>query len=191
MVPLAGRPLICYPLAAILKAGLRPLVVAKPGTELPDAGAAGTAIQVVRERPADSHPLHGVVAALQAAAGRPVVVVACDMPLVNARLLRWLADLPGTAVPLAGGSLHPLLARYEPSAIAPLSAAARLGRPARAAVQELEPRLLAEADLAPFGDPGQLLLNVNDRRDLARAAALLTSGDAALSPRSPRVPPAG
>jgi molybdopterin-guanine dinucleotide biosynthesis protein A len=168
MVELAGRPLISYPLRAIVEAGLEPLVVAKAATELPELD-----VQLVREEPRGSHPLHGIVAALQAARGRPAVIVACDMPLVTAKLLAWLGDIPGTAVPLVGDALQPLLARYEAAAAPVLAVAAREGRSVRAAVLELKPRLIGESQLAPFGKAERLLFNVNDRRDLARANALL------------------
>ena len=52
------------------------------------------------------------------AGGRAVLVCACDMPFVTAELVAHLAARAGTAVPEAGGRLHPLLARYEPAAAA-------------------------------------------------------------------------
>jgi molybdopterin-guanine dinucleotide biosynthesis protein A len=167
-VQLAGRPLISYPLAAVVQAGLEPLVIAKAATELPELDA-----PIVREEPRSPHPLHGIVAALRAARGRPVVVVACDMPLVTAELLAWLSSIPGTAIPLVGDVPQPLLARYEAAAAPALDVAARNGRSVRAAAVELKPRLIDESQLASFGKAERLLFNVNNRRDLARAAALL------------------
>jgi molybdopterin-guanine dinucleotide biosynthesis protein A len=167
-VQLAGRPLISYPVRAIVQAGLEPLVVAKAATELPEIGA-----RVVREEPDDHHPLHGVIAALRAARGRPVLVVACDMPLVSAKLLSWLAGLPATAIPRVDGILHPLLARYAPTAEPALRTAVGDGLSAQAAALALRPRVIEEAELAAFGRPELLLFNVNDQRDLARAASLL------------------
>jgi molybdopterin-guanine dinucleotide biosynthesis protein A len=168
LVQLAGRPLISYPLGAVIAAGLEPLVVAKLATELPDLD-----VRVVRERARDAHPLHGVIAALEAAGGRPVVVVACDMPFVSRELLAWLGRATGTVLPRVRGVAQPLLARYEAAASAPLAAAVREGRSARAAAASLRPRLLDETDLAAFGDPLRLFFNVNDACDLKRAAALL------------------
>lgn len=168
MVKLAGRPLISYPLCAVLDAGLEPLVVAKAGTELPEID-----VPVVREEPDDYHPLHGVIAALRAARGRHVVIVACDMPLVSADLLAWLAGIHATAMPRVGGILQPLLARYETTTESTLSVAAREGLSAQAAASALRPRVIAESELAVFGRPEHLLLNVNDDHDLARATELL------------------
>lgn len=168
VVQLAGRPLISYPLCAIVEAGLEPLVLAKAATELPEME-----VRVVREEPSDHHPLHGVIAALRAAGGRPVIVLACDMPLVSAGLLAWLGGLAETAITQVGGVFQPLLARYEPTAESTLRAAVRDGLSAQAAALSLRPRLIEERELAAFGSPEHLLLNVNDERDLARAAALL------------------
>jgi molybdopterin-guanine dinucleotide biosynthesis protein A len=160
--------LISYPLAAVERAGLAALVVAKPATELPAVEA-----PIVRERPPERHPLHGVVAALAYAKGRPVVVVACDMPLVTAEVLAWLAGLDGTVVPVVDGTLQPMLARYAADAGPALAAAGREGRSVREAIRALRPRIVQEPELATFGDPERLFFNVNDGRDLERAATLL------------------
>jgi molybdenum cofactor guanylyltransferase len=167
MVQLAGRPLISYPVRAVIEAGLEPFVVAKAATELPPMD-----VPVLREEPDDPHPLHGVIAALRAARGRPVVIVACDMPLVSAELLTWLAGMTATAIPLVGGILQPLLARYEPMAEPALAVAVHHGLSAQAAALALGPRVIAETELAAFGTPEHLLLNVNDERDLARATQI-------------------
>jgi molybdopterin-guanine dinucleotide biosynthesis protein A len=168
MVELAGRPLIQYPLSAVREAGLEPLVIAKRDTDLPRLE-----VPIHREEPADPHPLHGVIAALEAAHGRPVIVVACDMPLVAPPLIAWLASIVGNAAPQFGGTSHPMLARYEGSALPALTLAVREGRSASAAMRGQRQRLIDEAELAVFGNPRHLLFNVNDARDLKRAAALL------------------
>jgi molybdopterin-guanine dinucleotide biosynthesis protein A len=58
-------------------------------------------------------PGEGPLAAI-AAAGltADALVLACDLPFVTVELLRWLADQPGTAVPVVGGRVQPLCARY-------------------------------------------------------------------------------
>jgi len=54
-----------------------------------------------------------------------------------------------------------------------LEAALEREEPLARTVERLAPRLLAEDDLAPFGDPWRLLFNVNDPDDLREAEALL------------------
>ena len=169
-VTLLGRPLIAYPLEAVRAAGLAPVVVAKQSTELPDLDA-----PLLFDRSADRHPLHGVIASLEAGGGRPVIAVACDMPLITPGLLAWLARVSGVAVPRVEGVLQPLLARYEAGALDLLRLAVGDGQSARRAVSALMPRLIEEPELAAFGDPFRLFFNVNDSEHLRRAAVLLQS----------------
>lgn len=169
---LGGRPLIRYPLEAVEEAGLEPLVVAKADTKLPPL-----ACRVLREPDLPRHPLCGIVAALREAGERPVVAVGCDMPFLDAGLLAWLgAAAEPLVVPLVGSRLQPLLARYDPVLLPRLEAAMARGEPLQRAVEALRPRLVSEPDLARFGDPRRLCLNVNDRAGLEQAEALLSRG---------------
>lgn len=175
-VELAGRPLISYPLAAMAAAGLEAVVIAKPDTRLPPLE-----VEIVREPATPTHPLAGIVAALRHA-GRPVVVLACDMPLASPSLLAALADLGpdrldvGDAplvVPAPGGAPEPLQARWSPALLPRLEAALADEEPLRLIVASLSPRLLDDAELARFGDPATMFANVNDSADLRRSAAIL------------------
>lgn len=167
----AGRPLIAYPIEAVRAAGLEPVVVAKPDTPLPDL-----AFRVVHDDNTASHPAAGIIAALRAAEGRPVVVLACDMPFVPPELVELLAGLEGgVAIPRVGGRLEPLLARYAPSAIPVLNRAVARGDALRAAVAALDPLIVEEAELTRFGEPAGMTSNVNDRAELADAERLLAA----------------
>lgn len=168
-VELAGKPLILYPLEAVEEAGLEPLVVAKPDSELPPLDS-----PILREPDLPRHPLCGIVAALREAGERPLVVVGCDMPFLDPGLLAWLGAAPEPlVVPLVGDRLQPLMARYDPVLLPRLEAALQRGEPLQRTVEALRPRLISEPDLARFGDPHRLCLNVNDRAGLERAEALL------------------
>ena len=169
LVDLAGRPLIAHVLAAVEAASLEPVVVAKPDSPLPSLSC-----RVLRDSAEPIHPLQGLLTALAASGGRPVVALACDMPLVPPRLLKWLAGLGGeAAVVAATGRLQPLLARYEPTVAPALVAALARGATAREAVSELDPRIVTETELGRFGDPELICLNVNTPADLDRATAVL------------------
>jgi molybdenum cofactor guanylyltransferase len=168
-VELAGRALVEYPLAALVAAGIEAVVVAKADTALPSLAA-----PVVVEPAEPRHPLLGVVTALRYGGGRPVLVVACDMPFVTPELLRELAGASDPLLVAApGGDLQPLLARYSPALLPDLEAALARRESLRRTVAALEPRLLGDAELARFGDPGRLALNVNDDSDLRRAGDML------------------
>jgi molybdenum cofactor guanylyltransferase len=169
LVELAGRPLIAHVLAAVEAASLEPAVVAKSDSPLPPLSC-----RVLRDSAGPTHPLQGLLTALAASSGRPIVALACDMPLVPPGLLAWLAGLGGgAAVVEASGRLQPLLARYEPAVVPALEAALARGASAQEGVSRLEPRIVTETELARFGDPKLICLNVNTPADLGRAAAVI------------------
>ncbi len=164
-VELAGRPLLSYPLAALRAALAEVAVIAKADTPLP---AIGYGVLVWREPDEPRHPLAGIVAALTAAAGRPVVVLACDMPFVTADLVRALATAETAAaavVARADGRIQPLAARYEPRALDLLCGFDPAGRTIG--------QVAALAPLALDVDP-DLLANVNSPGDLQAAEAALS-----------------
>jgi molybdopterin-guanine dinucleotide biosynthesis protein A len=165
-VELGGVSLAARALGALHAAGLELALVAKEGDTLPQTGA-----PVWIESRAERHPAVGILEALERAAG-PVLVCACDMPFVTAELVGYIAGLQGTAVPEAGGRLHPLLARYDPAAAEALAAALEVAAPLHEAVRQAATSV-SEREIARFGDPEQLLFNVNTPADLARAEEML------------------
>jgi len=158
-VALGGRPLLAWPLAAAAEAGLEAVVVAKPGSALPELDVP---VWAEPERP--SHPLTGIVAALERAAPRAIVALACDMPFVPPDLIARLAGLDAVSAAPPGEAFP---ARYAPAALPALRAALAREAPLRAALAELGPAEIAAAD------PDRALLGVNDPAALARAERLL------------------
>ena len=152
---LGGRPLIAWPLAAARAAGLEAVVVAKAGTALPELD-----VPVWVEPDEPSHPLAGLVFALERAGGRPVIAVACDMPHVGPELLARLAAADGAAAARAD---LPFPARYEPAALPVLRDVLAREAPAREALAALAPAVL--------GAPPEELHGVNTPEELAAAAA--------------------
>jgi len=84
-----------------------------------EVGPGVTGMPAIREDPPDGGPLAAMVAG-----GRhlrnlhhtdSVLVVACDLPLVNEAVFRMLADWPGTSsvVPIVDGASNPLCARWS------------------------------------------------------------------------------
>ena len=168
-VELGGRPLVARPLAAAAEAGLSAVVVAKPGSGLPEL-----AVPVWREPAAPSHPLAGLVCALEHADGRPVVAVACDMPFVAPGLLARLAAIEATAAaPRVAGRLEPFPGRYAAAALPALRAALVREAPVREALAGLAPVELAEEELRTFGDPARMVAGVNTPEELAAAEEIL------------------
>lgn len=177
MAELASRPLVSRVVSIVGSAGLEPVVVAKPETPLPRLDC-----RVLTEPSEPTHPLTGLVAALGASAGRPVVAIACDMPLVPARLVAWLAQLEEeVAICEADGRLQPLLGRYSPSVCERLAESLERGDSMTDAVTALDPFVVTEEKIARFGDPQRIFFNINSPEDLAAAEAMLKGGRFSIS----------
>ena len=169
MVELAGRPMLARIVGTVGSAGLEPVVVAKP-----DSPLAAVDCRVLSEPDEPRHPLTGLITALYASAGRGVVAIACDMPLVPAKFLSWLAALEQeVAVCEVEGRLHPLLGRYSPSVAGQLAEALAEGASMRDAVAPLDPHIVSEEQIGRFGDPARIVFNVNSPADLVTAERLL------------------
>lgn len=164
--PLAGRPLISYPLGALRDVCKRVVVVCKSDTELPPLG--GTERWDEPDDP--RHPIAGIVHALERA-GEPVLVCGADMPFVTPDACALVAcELrPGmkAVVAFCEGRLQPLLAAYAPDALEVLRMAPA-DEPLTRTVESLVP---VPVDLEP-----KLLANVNTPEDLAEAERRLADG---------------
>ena len=167
LATLNRRALISYPLEAVWRALGNVTIVAKPDTALPSVLGAEVWIEPQEPR----HPITGIVHAISLAGDRPVLICASDMPLVTPELIMAIArtDPGGAAAVVAsfGGDIQPLLACYQPSALAPLAEAARdPGVRLRSAVAALNP-VRYEVEDADY------LFNVNSPDELLQAAAML------------------
>jgi molybdopterin-guanine dinucleotide biosynthesis protein A len=166
-VELSGRPLIDYPLQALAQAVTEVRVIAKPDTELP--GLAGITVWIEPAFP--RHPLVGLIHALALAEGRPVLVCACDLPLVTPALFRALCSEDAGGAPAvlagAGSDLQPLLGCYRPAALGPLRMlAGQSDIPLREVARAIGAHRLEVTD------PDELF-NVNSPVQLLQAAAIL------------------
>ena len=136
------------------------------GDDIPDAGALG-----------------GIYTALAHAAADPVIIVACDMPFVQAAFLRYLIDAVRTAdvaIPRTPSGYEPLCACYAGRC------APHLRRQIEAGVlkiQDLLPhvrvREIGPREIAPYDREGLLFCNVNTPDDYARALARLDGDQSA------------
>ncbi|HET6505775.1 MAG TPA: NTP transferase domain-containing protein [Baekduia sp.] len=169
IVELEGRALVHYPIEALHSVCDDVAVVAKRDTLLPSlSGIADLWIEPDEPR----HPLVGVAHALGLAVGRPILVVAVDLPLVDAAVLRTImAADPGPSgatvvAPLAYGRLQPLCALYTPGALA--AGLNRFDPSARTieVVESLGVRVVEGLEETAF-------FNVNAPEDVLRASVLI------------------
>jgi len=101
-------------------------------------------------------------------------VPATALPVTGARRTGRGLDAP-LAIPLAGGRLHPLFARYYAGPAARAPRCARPAGPRSTSAHGSRPGVLGEHELRAFGDPARLLFNVNTPADLERAEAMLAA----------------
>jgi molybdopterin-guanine dinucleotide biosynthesis protein A len=121
-------------------------------------------------------PLGGLHAALTAARGDAVLLVACDMPYLSTPFAAYLLSLAAEAdivVPQSERGYHPLCAVYTRACLEP--AAARLADrrlKMRELVGSMRTRVVPVDEIRQFGDPDRLLANVNTPADYAGLEAL-------------------
>lgn len=153
--------------------GTPPILVAND----PEAPTWRPELRVVADVRPGEGALGGLLTALSAAEGAPVVVMAWDMPFVPASLLRALAA--GLAdhdavLPASDGrrGVEPLLAAYAPVCLIPIIAALDRGdRRAIAFHDHVQVGILSLDEVRRHGDPALLFLNVNTPDDLETAEA--------------------
>jgi molybdopterin-guanine dinucleotide biosynthesis protein A len=93
------------------------------------------------------------------------LTLACDLPLVRPKLLELIvreASGVDAVVPRSGGRLHPLLAAYARSCLAPARASLRAGRRAMTAlIDQVQVRFIEEAQLREADPDLASFANVN------------------------------
>jgi molybdopterin-guanine dinucleotide biosynthesis protein A len=134
---------------------------------------ANLGVPVIRDLVADKGPLGGLYTALVDASAEWTMVVACDLPFLDAGFLRHLvasARDVEAVVPRTADGLHPLCAVYAAST-AP--AARRLIESGRLKVLDLlaaiRVREIAPDEVEGFDPDGLLLFNLNTPEDYRRA----------------------
>lgn len=99
-------------------------ILASVAAPVLEVGPGHSRLEAVLEEPPGAGPLAAMAAgadalAVRGVADRSVLVVAVDLPLLTAALLRALVDAPAAdaVVPRVDGRAQPLCARYSPAAL--------------------------------------------------------------------------
>jgi molybdenum cofactor guanylyltransferase len=149
--------------------GMREILLA--GARAPCAAA-----RVIADLVPGSGPLGGVHAALTSARGDAVFVVACDMPFVDAalvkRMFEWAQHFD-LVLPRTERGYHPLYAVYTRACLAPI--ARRLASRRLKLVEladDVRTRVVTAEELDGFGNRQRLLANVNTPADYAGLESL-------------------
>jgi molybdopterin-guanine dinucleotide biosynthesis protein A len=158
-----GRTIFDRQVAELSQIAREILLVGGPNPE-----GRGPAVTPIADLIPGCGPLGGLHAALTAAQNRVVIVVACDMPYVSAPFLAYLASLAGepagftAVVPQTERGYHPLCAAYTRAVIEPIERRLAAGRLTMTdLLADVRLRVVAAREIARFGDPHQLLANVN------------------------------
>lgn len=110
-------------------------------------------------------PLGGLVTGLAVSDDEWHLTLACDLPLVRPKLLELIvreASGVDAVVPRSGGRLHPLLAAYARSCLAPARASLEAGRRAMTALlDQVQVRFIEEAQLCEADPDLASFTNVN------------------------------
>ena len=128
----------------------------------------------------DSGSLGGIFTGLTAAEGGWGLVVACDMPFLNADLWEHMLSLRegyDAVVPELDGRPEPAHALYAKACLAPIERRLKAGEFKIAGFfADVRVRLVPEQEVHRF-DPDQLsFFNINTQEDLDRAQALVAQG---------------
>lgn len=143
-----------------------------PDAKLPEAR------RIPDSRPGKQGPLAGLEAGFSASSNEAVFVAAGDMPFLHPELAAHLCRLVereglSAAVPVYGGTSHPLCAAYRRDVLDEVSAALDGGvRSMKEFLASLGRVEYIEDGLECFGDPDVFLMNVNSPEDLERARSL-------------------
>lgn len=147
--------------ARVLRAVCDPVIEVGPGV---------SALRSVREEPRGNGPLAALIAGADALTTRgPVLLLACDLPFVEAPLLQLLRDWPGTGtvIPISDGRFQYACARYGPKSLDEARARIAVGDASLHSATDIECEYIAEERwrlVAPAGS----LIDVDTPEDLAR-----------------------
>jgi molybdenum cofactor guanylyltransferase len=169
----AGGPRLLEHTLAVLAPLCAELIVAlNDPADWPDLPA-----RLVADQPGDVGPLGGLCAGLAAATHETALVVAADMPLLSADLLRALIAEPAgydALVPRTAHGLEPLHALYRRSCRAPLQAyLADGGRSISGFLATVRVATPAPGLIERYDPHGHAFLNLNTPEDLALAQRLI------------------
>jgi molybdopterin-guanine dinucleotide biosynthesis protein A len=129
----------------------------------------------VRDEGDRSHPLVGILAALRESAHRRVFVTACDMPLLEPRLVRRLCDAsPGYAAAAAvwGGRPQPLCAVYSRDCVGVMRLLLEEERPVREIFEIVPTRFLTGTEVVAEDPEGRTFVDIDTPRDYETAKGL-------------------
>ena len=161
---LEGQPLVERSLA-VLQAVFAEVLISSNSPEL----YARYDVPIIQDEIPDRGPLEGLYQGLKAATYDKVFFVACDMPFLDAELIRlltkWVPEYD-IVVPRLQSGLHPLHAIYHRRCLPAIKRNLEAGCfKVRDFYQACSVRYVDETELQAFGDLSKVFCNVNTPED--------------------------
>jgi molybdenum cofactor guanylyltransferase len=168
LVELAGKPLVRHVIDRLGDLAGEIILT----TNQPEAYAA-FGVRTARDLQPGAGALDGLLTALEAAGGDPVLVVACDMPFASRPLAAYLLSLSLEAeavVPRPGGEYEPLFAVYRRTCAAAIRRALDAGqRRVISFFPDVGLRVVETAEAQSVDPDPWSFFNINTPADLAEA----------------------
>ncbi len=168
-----GRPILAHVIDLLRQLSDDVIVVANR-SDVYGPLVAPLGARVVPDYDPPSGPLGGLAAGLAAMRHDVAVVVACDMPLLNLDLLRYLIDRAvdfDAVVPMTGDQFEPLHAVYRRTCLAEIQR--RLANDERRVIsffQGVRLSVVSEAEWRVIDPAGRSVSNLNTPADLTLLA---------------------
>jgi len=171
LIEVGGRPVIERVLEALKPLGAEELLVDN------DDSLAYLGNRIVPDVETRAGPLTALYSGLDAATTPLCLVVACDMPFLNAELLRWLVEQASdvdVVMPVIEGQMDPMHAVYrrEPCRDAVGQALVRGDKRMISYLKDVRVREVGEAELRDLDPDLRSFSNINTPEDLAQAQQL-------------------
>jgi molybdopterin-guanine dinucleotide biosynthesis protein A len=126
--------------------------------------------------------LGGIYTGLKSAPGDAIFTVACDMPFLRHEVVRLVVDrasLADVVIPRVGDQYETLHAAYQKTCLPAMEERLLKGRLKIVGFfDEVRVMVIDEAEVARYGDPTVVFMNVNTPEELARAQGLAGEGGA-------------
>jgi molybdopterin-guanine dinucleotide biosynthesis protein A len=168
LLPLAGRPMVEHVIDRVRGLGDEILIT----TNLPEEYGF-TGMRLVGDTRPGTGALGALHAALSAARGETVLVLACDMPLASRPLLEHLlsrAPQADVVIPRWKGEYEPLCAVYARRCLLSVEAALESGqRRMISFFPQVRVMPVEEAEWSSYDPEGLTFFNVNTPQELAEA----------------------
>jgi molybdenum cofactor guanylyltransferase len=177
LLDVGGRPVIERVLDALRPLGDEIVVV-----DNDDSLAHVPGVRIVPDDETRAGVLVALASGLAAATGELCLVVACDMPFLDAHVLRWLVDLAeghDVVIPVTEGQMDPMHAVYrrEVCLNAIRAALARNEKRMISYLKDVRVREVTEEELRARDPELRSLFNVNTPEDLDRARAIAAASE--------------